>query len=579
MYLKHWLAERQEQLCKPSPVKIEKVHDILPYQDLSELFQVVEDEYGLEARLHLVHDLVGECSELSKSYVIQAIKSVEFEDYLNYIHSYVTHSVDGEDLRKSLTSQFQISLADKEIKKSWCAMMIRLGTLCEADLKKAVKPEEWERITDSEVPTKNRAVDHTHHTDVSKIHKDYRNLLNSEFEIQGEYGRGQAPKMVHSVGDDTFMTKAYHKQPGYGIRGFAPHPINGWAAMAMKHLYHAGKIGHLAEDVHSHVYKDTPITVHKFEPDSMTAGDFKGPDDSHIDRLSLAQIAAMDFLSHNTDRHEDNLVLSKDPKAAKGKYHKITAIDHETAFQYTSGLNREDDLGYFASVGKATNPKWYNPKSDSLDFKNMPEFHDWWKENNHGIRSEMEKQLLAIKNPIIREHVRRNFNHRAEALDALVNNGEMRATKLLKIPQPEDHVKELLSKLPQDDPKEALNILMAAANNTKDISHEQVMTIGGAVKSLIESASPETLTEIYKHVVGNPKFNTETVRGNPGLNPAQLIKEHLATPERYVGDKPVYKEKHIKHFMSMADEMTGPNKYPLYLWKQRYSKLLSQGAQ
>jgi hypothetical protein len=257
----------------------------------------------------------------------------------------------------------------------------------------------------------------------------------------------------------------------------------------------------------------------------------------------------------------------------------MTAIDHELAFQYT---NQQNDGRYTPQDfldGTPLDPNYHSDEPERLDFKNRADLHDWWKKNHHNIKSEMEKQLLAVKDPMVREHIRRNFNARAESLDHMASTeGEMKPVDQIDMPKPTAEIKKILSKLPESDPKEALNLLMGSVNSQKELSHQQVLAIGGAVQTLIESASPEALADMYKHALSNPKFNTENVRSNPDLDPKKVIRDHLAKPERFVGDKPVYRSDHIKQFISMADSIPGPEKEPLKVWKKRYKKLLSGGA-
>ena len=98
-------------------------------------------------------------------------------------------------------------------------------------------------------------------------------MLKSGLEFEGHKldENGISAKMVHEIEDDAsphdpniYMAKPYHKKIESGTKSWVKHPILGWATMATKALFNAGKIGHLCEDVSAHEHEGVPLTVHKF---------------------------------------------------------------------------------------------------------------------------------------------------------------------------------------------------------------------------------------------------------------------------------------------------------------------------
>ena len=93
----------------------------------------------------------------------------------------------------------------------------------------------------------------------------------------------------------------------------------GWASLATRKLFEAADMGDVCEDVRPHTHKGVPLVVSQYHPWATSGrNNYDMPTDD-------AQIAVMDFLTNNQDRHSGNIM------AVDGR---PLAIDHERNFQY-----------------------------------------------------------------------------------------------------------------------------------------------------------------------------------------------------------------------------------------------------
>ena len=674
MYLRHWLQERKEQLQKVQPsldfdklnlsvksrvrvvspesfrktagykwptingvdvsgtvaagisyinknVDSKRVDAITAHEEMHQFFDAIEKEYGQSARSRAAKLLLSKASPLGIQYVTNGIREIGYnddehlfeEEAVIYFHSYMVDYKNRDRIQKSLGSDFLIKLADKEIKKSWkqivsFALNLSKNDIVDPSLSKKVSADDWDQIKSSH--DEDHMVDHTHHTDNSKVPDAYSEMLKSPNTNMGVNAgeEGVSPKMMHKIGKDIFMTKAYHKIPEDGTQTMNPFNMAGWASMAMRGLYDAGAIGHLCEEVHASEHKGVPITVHRFEPESLTVGQQDSrvlSRDYAFNPLHVQQIAAMDFLTNNLDRHHGNVIIPEESadKDARG-YNWIKGIDHERAFQYAMPLRQtgrgedagtEEDPDTLGGYLESSALKY--GLRDSYKFHGHDQLRDWWKENGGKIRKELDKHLLAVKDPLVRSHVRTNFHQRADAMDKWIKeqadrqdegqesdlHNQFPGVNLIPIATGTDYSgsAELVSKLPMNMPKNGMGMLVKYLNGHKDskkLNLEQQEIIRGAMKSMIEQMSPKTMTDFYMHSIGNPDYNTKQIKANPRLDPQVLIKQYLATPEKYLGKKPVYRTEHLSAFNKMIDELDSPRKVPLQIWKQKYEKLINKGS-
>ncbi len=361
-------------------------------------------------------------------------------------------------------------------------------------LSKSVLPDELASIGKASTPEGAAFVDHVPHMsnhppEIQPGVDTYRNqVLNSPGKVKKEkIGRdsgGITKKVIYKVkgspqtgffdnspeSDQRFMVKPYHERVIKRISKWQRFPIQGWAEMANQNLYHAAGIGHLHQKVHvdehdmpggkqpalvihmDRGYSDiSPMYDHKLEGNPL-AEDEKGQG-AHF---KAKQIAMMDFLTNNLDRHAGNLMkhgtgeLHPDTEPSnehpnrvpKQKVDNLLAVDHSRSFQYISprdehmkwsaptkrprelndnfgDYHNESSLQYaspFIVPNRLNETKNFYDRQMKTLRSYAPAF-DWWGEQSPKIRAEMGKQLEQIKDPETKAHIQRNFDARADWLD------------------------------------------------------------------------------------------------------------------------------------------------------------------
>jgi hypothetical protein len=191
---------------------------------------------------------------------------------------------------------------------------------------------------------------------------------------------------------------------------------------------------------------------HSVEPNDYTEG--------HKD---ARKIAMFDALTGNLDRHGGNLLQNNpNPEDNTNGGDKLLAIDHGRSFQYMTpnGLlmntartkrpaGASDNFGdyhkdtaiekaspfFSPSTGGDRYKDYYNRQMGALDAY-KPIF-DWWGEQSGNVRKAMDARLEQIKDPVIKAHIKRNFDARADWLDERAQNGlEAYGTDWYKDPIP-----------------------------------------------------------------------------------------------------------------------------------------------
>ena len=474
------------------------------------------------------------------------------------------------------------SIFDGKAKESYRKVLSTLVRFSDIDLEKSVKPVDWNRILRSHDESQPMWVDPTQHLAENPAPSHYQNLLKDLKPIKGEkvQGTGVSAKMIHKVpgpdGTDTVMAKPYFKAIESHSRGWVKRPILGWSTMATKALYNAGKIGHLCEDVSTHQHEGVPLTVHKFSADHkevMNLRDDISNNSVPINHLNAKQIALMDFLTDNNDRHMGNLMVGDLPDET-GK-HPILAIDHERSFQYherpssgihtpfknamAGGLNdvrfqtaRFAGNEYQSRVGGpgGKQPEWYETDNDLAK---------WWTDNRDNMKAELEKQLSSIKDEKIRNHIRDNFHSRAAALGGWAdeanrfgaeNLGEVlgpnSSAQAAHIPFPEDkdRISALAGKLP-DKPLDAVHTVAASMMRKDRLDPLVKNALTGALRGIIGKASPEELVELEKTLRANPLFKTKLFKT---LGIRGMMVDHLNADE-----SDLHRQAFIQHYESLPE--------------------------
>jgi GNAT superfamily N-acetyltransferase len=347
----------------------------------------------------------------------------------------------------------------------------------EESLAKAIDPKDLAPIAKASDPAGAKLVDHrphlTGHPAALQPSVDaYRSqVLNSPEKVKkvrkaaSGISDGITKKVMYDTGaGDTYqryMVKPYHERVIQRVSKWMKHPHQGWAEMANQALYHAGGIGHLHQGVHvdEHDFgtgtKEPALVVHLAKDHIPAANARQGlMGDPHDEdpvlqgpHFDAKKIAVMDFLTNNLDRHGGNLLR---PFNGKG----ILAIDHSRSFQYQSP--NDDRIKHTAptkrprELADTFGAYHHNSAIEHLSpllppeprTQNREEFHrslydarmkalqayapvinDWWGQAGPHIRSEMERQLQQITDPKVRDHIKRNFEARADWLDERANIG------------------------------------------------------------------------------------------------------------------------------------------------------------
>lgn len=204
-----------------------------------------------------------------------------------------------------------------------------------------------------------------------------------------------------------FLVKPYHEAGDtYGAL-----PVKGWAEMTNQALYHAGGIGHLHQRVHVSEHnmgpghEKEPALVVRMEPGFYAGhhsdwGQANPPPEEHLH--GLRQMALMDFLTDNYDRHGYNIMFNDEGKPL--------AIDHGLAFQYEPKMRSTVDPIEYASA-------FQNYGMDPNDVGGWHKAFDWWHQASPQVKKEMYQRLEQVQDPVVREHLRHNFDTRADFLD------------------------------------------------------------------------------------------------------------------------------------------------------------------
>lgn len=273
-----------------------------------------------------------------------------------------------------------------------------------------------------------------------------------------------------------YMVKPYHEKIVPRMRAWHHAPVQGWAEMTNQALYHAGGIGDLHQGVHvARLPTDgsqgtRPALVIKMTPgvqdlDSLIHFQPKRGQFTDNQRAQARQVALMDFLSNNLDRHANNMMI--DPQADK-----ILAIDHSRSFQYKNKekdppprdirADIDDRLANYINAGglkpilfSSEEPFVATPELLAMEAKARrgetnwaeagsyrrelesrhksqqmgkwtegwePTF-DWWQAHSEGITDVFKRRLKIIRDDTFRDHMWRNFQARKKVLDEYARDG------------------------------------------------------------------------------------------------------------------------------------------------------------
>lgn len=590
--VKRWLKKRE--ISSQETLRVEKT-------TVSDFVRHLEDELG-PTRTKAFYRIVK-----SNTPFIIADHAPE-DKILEFAEKYLTDVQFRVSVLQSLNSNFHRSLMEKSMAEfvQFTSNLLKNMTLSDIQepLEKAVQKKDWNRITKKVNPDASLTVDHKPHMTQFPVHSAYNQMLGYK-DLEWPHHKldenGISAKMVHEIdegnGPELYMAKPYHKNIESATKSWVKNPILGWATMATKALFNAGKIGHLAEDVSTHEHEGVPLTVHKFA-DGYQSKQWGGGQRHNINPLELHQIGVMDYLTNNMDRHGGNIL--HDSTTNDEGYNQLLAIDHERNFQYhkriaDSHRNKSSDVAPHVrkespfSYIKGSHLDRYSKDADT--WYSHQDLVDWWGQHGKKIKDELESQVENIKDESTRKHVRDNFNQRwhkmnnwTERLKNDPENDDMYNLRSLhdsfedarNIPQEQPRItSKSLKSLPKNK-KDALFAISDIINKKGKLTPKQHSLLSSAMQETIAGMTPQEAGETFRSIIDNPYMSTSVIKKNPELDARQLMLRHFAEPQGWVNNEPSYKYDHIHEMARTIDSLPSERKEILGHWADRYRRMLAE---
>jgi hypothetical protein len=223
---------------------------------------------------------------------------------------------------------------------------------------------------------------------------------------------GVSPKVVYHL-PNTSGTGAPTSR--YMVKPYAEHdsPLSGWSEATSQHLYHAAGIGHLHQQSfvapHGAGKLLAPATVIHLENAQPV---------NHVDHDEVARknpgigedarrVGVMDFLTDNTDRHGENLMVRPDGS--------LMAIDHAGSFHYPL-VGRDASHSFDHTSGSPViHLGSYGPTNEYHE--NFGDTLKWWRGASGDVRRAFQERMDLVRSPAVEERLRRGFEERADRLD------------------------------------------------------------------------------------------------------------------------------------------------------------------
>jgi hypothetical protein len=559
----------------------------------AELFSAIKTELGQDA----VDALRKKLSD-NVPFVIRKF-SVDTSE-LEFVEKYLTVPEYRREKLASMSSNFHRTLLDKSVREYAHFAGDLISDMTLGDLSKAIEKKDWSKLvnkTDEDAPL---AVDYKPHIQQFPVHSKYTSqILESSAKIPNHnYAEaGTGSKIVHETPDKyLFMTKPYHKKIESKTRSWVKHPITGWATMATKALFNAGKIGHLAEDVSAHEHEGVPVTVHKFAQNHHMYRGIKSRPNESVDPSDIHKIAVMDFLTNNLDRHRGNLMIGNHTQA--NGFKPILAIDHERNFQYQKpmafmsggpSLEGYEDMQTETPWAYLRGSPALKSYHSSQNWSSHEGLVDWWNEHGQKIKDEMENQLGSIKDESVRKHVRDNFNDRWHKMNDWSRDMSQHPesddmylpqslgsrfvpSRIIKQEQPRISSKQLRS-LPKNK-KDALSAISDIINRKERLTPKQRYLLSDAIKNTVESMTPEESGDIFRSVVDNPYMSTKPIKSDPELDAKNVMLRHFSQFQHQTPEP--YKYAHMESIANAIDDLPSEKKEILKHWADHYRRLLAE---
>lgn len=243
-----------------------------------------------------------------------------------------------------------------------------------------------------------------------------QHLEQPEVAPPGFLHAGTAFKRVVKTPDgDRWLLKPYHEPHALAT---VQYPLTGWAEMTNQAVWHAAGLGDHHQQVHVQHLDDhgrsQPVVAIRMAPGYKTLWDLPGQtpeqrtdhlhDDAH--RLQVHKMGILDTLLDQRDRHDENLMV--------GPGDHLLAIDHGGGGNYATGWGKFHTSPKTIYMGGALQA--IGGPQPELD-KVAPQVLDWWRQVSPQVRAAHEKRLKLVKHGALRQHLRNNFNQRADHLD------------------------------------------------------------------------------------------------------------------------------------------------------------------
>lgn len=528
-----WLQKRNNQISKSGLYK--------SGFNLLYLFEEIEKKYGKEARKNYVNFLFDKsiynisgikktetsCQEKEKiltNYENNSLHTIAYDSHLSKVEQIINkYQIDYLTIQNCLIN---FAIADL-VKMAMSSKDIK--TIHDAHNKEGDETASADFYLESHIPD-----------------KKYSDFLKSPKAVESKPDLNQmgiATKTVHELPEDTFMTKPFHAS--VDATPYAKDLISGWATMATKNLFHAGGIGHLCENVNASLLTDpktgssVPVTVHRFQPDYTDT--FSAIDDRRdlntVPVLQHKQIALMDFLTNNLDRHGLNIMQADEPD--KNGNTNLLAIDHERNFQYHDNFDTK-----FLSTDKKTQAEregpvsllhylknstgiahyyynWRDRTQAGTEKKGLEDLKDWWKIYKGSIKQSFLNDIQHIKNEDVRQHVMENFFDRYNAVNNWQENSasDYPQTKGLiprKVSQTQidNYIKD---KSPVDAIKLVTGFYYKMHQKNKNVPNKMQFDISNHFKTILAKANIKDFAQIAEHVYNSfdhsPSSKNEMMTG------------------------------------------------------------------
>lgn len=230
---------------------------------------------------------------------------------------------------------------------------------------------------------------------------------SSTYDSEG-YVKGSVGKAIHKMNDHQYMVKPYHNDAEF---------TTGWNTMTTNQLYQKAGMGNMIEDAVptsiNHEGVSVPVIASKFHEDHIVAQDHQSPS---LRPKDVAQMALMDYLTDNRDRHAENLLVSNELDGDDG-YNSIVAIDHDYSFDYGRVSSALDHPEHYHQKFQEMHGNAYN-----LHPEEIADLASWWTKHALDIKDSFHDSLNAISDEKLKHSLSKGFTDRFNTLSRWATN-------------------------------------------------------------------------------------------------------------------------------------------------------------